>query len=244
MPHQCAACGQAFADGSKEMLSGCPECGGNKFQFIPQSQVSTAGADTAHTTDERGSTSTETVASGDTAAAGSPDADSPGRSRESSDTSSASRSTAETGSASEPKGNGNGNGNAGESANASPTRNSASNPNESADAMPPTFQEDSAQASARSEVVDSNELPSRSSKSQRDPADFDEQDTSAPRDEPDLADLRDELNTQFESIKIVNPGEYELNLMELYDRQEYIISLQENGRYVIEMPGGWGADDE
>ncbi|WP_380681737.1 OapC/ArvC family zinc-ribbon domain-containing protein [Salinigranum sp. GCM10025319] len=58
-------------------------------------------------------------------------------------------------------------------------------------------------------------------------------------DRPGLDDLREELNSQFESIKIVSPGQYELNLMELYDRQEYIISLQEDGRYVIEVPDTW-----
>ncbi|WP_217900335.1 Zn-ribbon domain-containing protein, partial [Halorubrum sp. Ea8] len=35
MPHQCTTCGRTFPDGSKEMLSGCPDCGGNKFQFKP-----------------------------------------------------------------------------------------------------------------------------------------------------------------------------------------------------------------
>ena len=35
MPHQCTNCDRTFADGSKEMLSGCPECGGTKFQFRP-----------------------------------------------------------------------------------------------------------------------------------------------------------------------------------------------------------------
>jgi hypothetical protein len=59
-------------------------------------------------------------------------------------------------------------------------------------------------------------------------------------DRPGLDELREELNSQFESIKIVSPGQYELNLMELYDRQEYIISLQEDGRYVIEVPDSWG----
>lgn len=62
-------------------------------------------------------------------------------------------------------------------------------------------------------------------------------------DQPDLSDLRQELNDQFESIKIVEPGEYELNLMDLYDREEYIIALQENGRYVIQMPEAWIGDD-
>ncbi len=35
MPHQCTNCTRVFDDGSKEMLSGCPNCGGNKFQFSP-----------------------------------------------------------------------------------------------------------------------------------------------------------------------------------------------------------------
>nr|WP_282594555.1 Zn-ribbon containing protein [Halomarina salina] len=61
-------------------------------------------------------------------------------------------------------------------------------------------------------------------------------------EKPDMAELRAELNDKFESIKIVEPGQYELNLMELYDRQEYIIALQENGRYVIQMPEDWIGD--
>ena len=58
----------------------------------------------------------------------------------------------------------------------------------------------------------------------------------------EVDELREELNQQFESIKILNPGQYELNLMELYDREEYIISLQEDGRYVIEVPESWRGD--
>ncbi|MFC7113995.1 Zn-ribbon containing protein [Natronoarchaeum sp. GCM10025703] len=56
--------------------------------------------------------------------------------------------------------------------------------------------------------------------------------------------MRAELNDQFESIKIVRPGEYELNLMELYDREEYIVSLMEDGRYAIEVPDAWRGDDD
>jgi predicted nucleic acid-binding Zn-ribbon protein len=59
---------------------------------------------------------------------------------------------------------------------------------------------------------------------------------------PDLDELREELNEQFESIKIVERGQYELNLMELYDREEYIISLREDGRYVIEVADSWRGD--
>lgn len=56
---------------------------------------------------------------------------------------------------------------------------------------------------------------------------------------PSMEELREELNKQFESIRIVRPGQYELNLMELYNREEYIISLQEDGRYVIDVPDSW-----
>ena len=54
--------------------------------------------------------------------------------------------------------------------------------------------------------------------------------------------MREQLNDQFESIKIFEPGQYELNLMELYNREEYIIALQENGRYVIQVPENWLGD--
>ena len=63
-------------------------------------------------------------------------------------------------------------------------------------------------------------------------------------DRPDLAELRRELNEQFESIRVVEPGQYELNLMELYDREEYIIALQEDGRYSIQVTEAWHDGDD
>jgi predicted nucleic acid-binding Zn-ribbon protein len=77
------------------------------------------------------------------------------------------------------------------------------------------------------------------------PPDADGRVVSEPSDEEtDIDELREQLNDQFESIKIVEPGQYELNLMELYDRDEYIIALQENGRYVIQMPEQWIGDED
>ena len=52
-----------------------------------------------------------------------------------------------------------------------------------------------------------------------------------------IEQLQIELSTQFESIKILEPGQYELNLMELYNRDECIIAIQEDGHYVIQVPG-------
>lgn len=135
MPHECTGCGQRFADGSKEMLAGCPSCGGNKFQFRPRV--------------------------------------------------------------------------------------------ESAD------REDAAQAAARTEVIEEEFLPPKPAASEE-PATEEEVVEEVPK--KTLAQLRKELDEQFESIKIVEPGQYELNLMELYDRETYIISLQEDGKYVIDVP--------
>lgn len=152
MPHQCTGCGRRFADGSTAMLGGCPDCGGKKFQFLPDAEVAT----------------------GD---------------------------------------------------------------------------EDEAQSAARSEVVSTDHLSS-STREPHEPApaptdEVSEDTTSAPApaERPSLAELREELDDQFESIKIVEPGQYELNLMELYDRETYIISLQEDGRYVIEVPEAWREGD-
>ncbi|ELY33002.1 hypothetical protein C497_18682 [Halalkalicoccus jeotgali B3] len=132
------------------MLSGCPECGGNKFQFLPE------GAKQADESDPEPDLAPDSPAEQPTSTDG-PD------------------------------------------------------------------REDRAQADARSSVVDADELSEATSE-------------PASEDTPDLSQLREELNDQFESIRIVDHGQYELNLMELYKREEFIIALQENGRYVIEVP--------
>ncbi len=209
MPHQCTNCGRGFEDGSQEMLSGCPNCGGNKFQFRPE------GSDGSPPTEEPpeppeppgGNSVAKTV--GKTAATvrdivGGSDGE----------------PTAGADSGSDP-------GPAGDS---------------QIDASP-AGAENSAQASARGEVVSLDELPDHSGDGDREfePAGADsaasvEPPTDDRQDRPDLSELREELNAQFESVKVVAPGQYELNLMELYDREEYIVALQEDGHYSIQVP--------
>lgn len=157
MPHQCTSCGEQFEDGATEMLSGCPECDGNRFQFIPDGATETA----------EGSTSQDNMIEAE------PD---PSYDPEESDWFSG---------------------------------------------------EDRAQIDARSGMVDPDQLPDHVTAPDQQPEST---------DGPGLADLREELEEQFGSIKIVSRGEYELNLMELYEREEYIIELQENGRYAIQVP--------
>ncbi|MEF8812373.1 MAG: Zn-ribbon containing protein [Halovenus sp.] len=254
MPHECTDCGRTFADGSKEMLSGCPDCGGNTFQFKPADADDDPPAEppappdppvdnsVARTVGNAATAVRDLVGSGgddpETGAAppgpsgqDSPEADQPGAGGP--DPQSAQpreRSMAET--------------------------------------------EDEAQASARTDVVSPDDLPS----SMDGPAvggDADRPDSpvtdgnrvpddgsrtrqasgregantqggtetqrndGADRERPDLSQLREELNEQFESIRVLNPGQYELNLMELYNREEYIIALQEDGKYTIQVPERW-----
>lgn len=69
-----------------------------------------------------------------------------------------------------------------------------------------------------------------------------DQSDSSPASEPDhevvtdTAELQNALSQEFESIKIIEPGTYELNLRKLYDREEHIIQIKEDGKYVIQMP--------
>lgn len=324
MPHQCTSCGHVFADGSKEMLSGCPDCGGNKFQFRPAGTVDKP--DAAEASDSAGiaspdltsdttsrdrrsdpseppgtsdpperpgsntSSVAETVGRATTRvrnfvasdpqnppAEPNPDAEWPGdwdsdRSDPDIDSSSQSRSSPDR--SQNPSTSGGNDGPTGtddDIIDADARRRARENDG---------YNEDVAQASARSDVVYPDELdervgdpdgdsevasghttefaPDDESALESDPAPESDSDIENERttaldgtivseptgDEPDLADLREQLNDQFESIKVLEPGQYELNLMELYDREEYIIALQENGRYVIQVPEQWMGDSD
>jgi len=203
MPHQCTNCGRGFDDGSKEMLSGCPDCGGNKFQFQPAGDESPPPSEEPpEPPDPPGANSTVAKTVGKTAATvrefvGGDDA-------------------------------------------------TAGAESDAAISAGPTTAEDDAQASARGEIVSPDELPdhgSVESDHQFQPVGSEPEspaatnsDSSDSWDRPDLQELREELNNQFESIKVVEPGQYELNLMELYDREEYIVALEEDGRYSIQVP--------
>ncbi|MFD1565262.1 Zn-ribbon containing protein [Haloarchaeobius amylolyticus] len=300
MPHQCTNCGRTFADGSKEMLSGCPDCGGNKFQFAPASAAESVGeddgsesveptsgsdsggittratetvrewvsSDTSDTSADAGRGDAELAASSDSRDSGmAPASD---RSWPTTDEPTATESDAAADetvtewpdTARRPEDR------TGTVTETSDESDESEPPSQRPDRSTTTFADDenSAQADARSEVVPADDLPAHSDvPSGSDPRDGgDTGDTTAGStpgddqppehgrvvsepsgDQPSIEDLRKELNEQFESIKIVRPGQYELNLMELYNRDEYIISLQEDGRYVIDVPDSWrDGDDE
>lgn len=257
MPHQCTNCGYVFADGSKEMLSGCPECSGATFQFysdggeIPETPSDESPPDPeGSSVSRRVGSATSTVRGWMSSGSSSSDAsDEPDESK-----ASRSETADDTGASNRTE----------ESDDAVADERDVDEVDllENEEREP----EDSAQASARSEFVSPDKIPSSantssasSSSSTSSTSSSEIQTTSSlssppsdgrivrepTGDRPDLSELREELNDQFESIKIIEPGEYELNLMGLYDREEYIIALQENGRYVIQMPETWlGNDNE
>ncbi|WP_115864791.1 OapC/ArvC family zinc-ribbon domain-containing protein [Halorussus litoreus] len=281
MPHQCTSCGRTFADGSKEMLSGCPDCGGNKFQFKPAEAVDREGSGAggrsggsgASTQKKRPADAPETEGDRGRGTTGATRA-TPDANKKSADQSAVDRAAATV---RDWVGSG------GESGTATETAKSSTEARSQPDDDSTVAPEDSAQASARRDVVSREELPedppenavqastgepttARTSTDgqtptegesapdapgdaatrdeSRQPAPADDNVVDAPDDEnPGLEDLREELNSQFESIRIESPGQYELNLMELYEREEYIISLQEDGKYVIEVPDAWDAAD-
>jgi hypothetical protein len=251
MPHQCTNCGHVFADGSKEMLSGCPDCGGNKFQYHPGAVPDQpSGAEPPDRPGEGGVTSTVGKAAakvrdfvGDDADAGSRPGETP-EADESTASASASRTTSDA-----------------RAATSSPSTSPPAAPDGmDGEEVPDRDDEDLAQQSARSEMVGEDDLPDAVAEDDRSatgaagdlpetgdrpPASKRGRVVSEPSgdERPDMEQLREELNSQFESIRIVSPGTYELNLMELYDREEYIIALQENGRYVIEVPDAWEVEN-
>jgi predicted nucleic acid-binding Zn-ribbon protein len=254
MPHECTNCGLTFPDGSKEMLSGCPDCGGNKFQFHPggssaESDVAPESPPSPESPSSPEPAPTESPSSPEAAPNTSPGDTTPSKTTDSSFSLGSLRSQELTSDAPEA------------SESTDPPGDDASS-----DA------EDPAQTSARSTVTSNDNLhesdfgrtphtgssgpdASRTAPEPTDDTDptgdvpeasddSDPPEASDDSDPPDISELREELNDQFESIKIHARGEYELNLMELYDREEHIIALQEDGRYAIDVPSSWREADE
>jgi hypothetical protein len=294
MPHQCTTCGHVFPDGSKEMLSGCPDCGGNAFQFhpkgtdIPEEPPDADPPEPETPNPDRSSEGSSAVGraastvrefvGGDGGSTGSADA---GTSSSPPANPSASTGTGEEPRADAPWPDDTADGAAGEGTagegNAAEEGDADEDDGIIVADETPVDGEDAAQTSARTDLAGPDDLPERSAADASEPGDAggvsdaggvesaagngpgspptpgsgdgplgggDGRVVSEPSadEQPGLAELREQLNEQFESIKIVEPGEYELNLMELFDREEYIIALQENGRYVIQVPENWLGD--
>lgn len=194
MPHQCTSCERLFDDGSREMLGGCPRCGGNRFQYLPD------GADDEPAADPYASRST-----------GSADQD--------------------PGSPSDHDG--------GDDSGLIVASGSSSGAGPATDDSSP---ESTAQADARANMVEADDLPSTSDAPEPDPDTEPDAPVAESAANPPVEELAAELEDAFGSIRIVERGEYELDLMELYENDTCIIQLEEDGRYVIDVPEMFEAD--
>jgi predicted nucleic acid-binding Zn-ribbon protein len=219
MAHQCTACGRTFEDGSTAMLSGCPDCGGNTFQYFKGEPPETTGTPPEPEIDAGVSgTVGETVGKARAAMTGLMGDDPTPRS----DASPSSDGDDDILVADEtpipPDGT--------DDPTTDTTDATTDTPSDVETAPSPADASAESNAGATAEKTATEEGTATVSDTPDDP-----------EDRPDLEELRAELNDQFESIKILEPGQYELNLMELYEREEQIIALQEDGRYVIDVPG-------
>ncbi|MDK2877070.1 MAG: uncharacterized protein PWQ22_1480 [Archaeoglobaceae archaeon] len=62
-------------------------------------------------------------------------------------------------------------------------------------------------------------------------------DKESARPEEVAKELKKEfLRFGIESIRIIAPGQYEINIEKLLEREEIIIALEEDGRYIIHLP--------
>ena len=284
MPHECTDCGRAFADGSKEMLSGCPNCGGTTFQFRPAGTEPTgqpdeppdgpeADADRVARTVGNAASAVRNLVTGDSTPAGPPERNQSGSATTASEAAGTVESKDSDGSAAVTEDDDSATGEVTVPSTPEwPGADDTGTESDDGQQGTTTRQAEPTQSDTPDNIVEADEIPTASA-GQRDrppvpdprplsarpekneesgedlepedneestPADLTEEVTTGGSDGgPSLSQLRAELNDQFESIRVVEPGQYELNLMELYDREEYIVALQEDGKYTIQLPERW-----
>jgi len=56
------------------------------------------------------------------------------------------------------------------------------------------------------------------------------------KQEPKAENTQKEIGDRIESIRILSPGQYELNLESLLERKEIVMALKEDGTYIVNLP--------
>jgi len=91
--------------------------------------------------------------------------------------------------------------------------------------------EDKSQKDARTNFVDSDNLPSPSIiegvQNTRN------SDNKHVKTINNISQIQEQLNKQYEGIKVVRNGKYKINLTELYRGNDYIIEIGEDGTYEV-----------
>lgn len=53
---------------------------------------------------------------------------------------------------------------------------------------------------------------------------------------PEMKKEKDEVGDRVESVRILSPGSYELNLDSIMKRDEIVMALKEDGSYIVHLP--------
>ena len=56
------------------------------------------------------------------------------------------------------------------------------------------------------------------------------------KSEQKVENVQKEIGNRIESIRILSPGQYELNLESLLERKEIVMALKEDGTYIVNLP--------
>jgi predicted nucleic acid-binding Zn-ribbon protein len=233
MPHECVECGEVFDDGADEVFDGCPDCGATKFFYVkevpedepekdgpdapPAEEPEPASAPAESTAQTRARNEThnpeEETEEDEKADPWSEDVDEVSTKTDA--------TTAETTTTTE-----------------TPTSHETTETTPTQDTK--TTDDDIVEAESEYEKSFGGKLDDTNGETTSDEAkpEPDQLTTSGGtkfrRARPEEARRR--LMEQFETIRIVEPGSYELNLMNLYEEDEKIIALQEDGRYQVSLP--------
>ncbi len=242
MPHECVSCGEVFDDGSDEVFEGCPDCGATKFFYVkevteePTTKEMTEDASPEEMTGEPASAEPEDAGAVTSASVDSGAVESEAQTRARNQTYHPDGDDAHS-----------------EAAETTDKHSSGETATATVDRM------DDADAGAEDDAYTDDDIVEAESEYERSFGgklnDTDESTTT--QDEPDgqvtssggrkfrrarPEEARRRLMDQFETIRIVEPGSYELNLMNLYDSDEKIIALQEDGRYQVSLPSTFDND--
>jgi predicted nucleic acid-binding Zn-ribbon protein len=243
MPHECVSCGEVFEDGADEVFDGCPDCGATKFFYVKEVTEDEVSEDPS--VKERSTTSTPVESTAQTHARNRTHR--PEETEEDEKSDPWSGDVDETSKTTDPK-----------------TSHSPDDSEESETTQIHGTETGTPETeTGDDDIVEAESEYKKSFGGKLDGADEDgkeETDETAPEPdekkagqhtpEPDKLtssggtkfrrarpeEARRRLMEQFETIRIVEPGSYELNLMNLYEEDEKIIALQEDGRYQVSLP--------
>lgn len=108
-----------------------------------------------------------------------------------------------------------------------------------------TSNEDESQQVARTEFVDEDSLPSPSviealqsspddqTKPESEPTVENNEPTPAVETVNNIEEVQQRLNEQYDGIRVVRQGRYEINLTQLYRGHDYVIEIGDDGAYTV-----------